>query len=228
MGGSETGWIGALWCRPYKGARSGMDISVGIVVVVCREGMMTFASGNPRRARIAPAFCSRSAPWLPSAFRAALTTEVRSDGRSGRAASTESWRVWVATGASNSEPHRAPILGTVTDAVKSLAFRSSGLGSDMPSFQTTLPGPLIQRLRRGVAATNAAAASVDVHEHQRHNGIYTFEKPHCRQVNRGRFAGANSNCGNEVDFGRCYTYHREVLAMGERGDIKGNKNFTGL
>jgi hypothetical protein len=208
MGGSETGWIGALWCRLYKGARSGMGISRGIiVVVVCRGGIMTFASGNPRRVRIAPGFCSRLAPWLPSAFKVALTTIFRLDGRSGRAASTESWGVWVGTGgASGSEPHRAPpsILGTATDAVDSLAFRSSGLGSDMPSFQMTLPGPLIQRLRRGVAATNAAVASVDVHEHQRHNGMYTFEKPHCRQVNSGRFAGANSNCGNEVDFGRCY------------------------
>jgi hypothetical protein len=216
MGGSETGWIGALWCTRYKGARSGTGIiSAGIVlVVVCRGGMITFASGNPRRARIAPGLCSRSASWLPSAFKVALTTELRSDGRSGRAASTESWRVSVATGASGSEPHRAPIFWTVTDdAVNSLASRSSGFGSDMPSFQTTLPGPLIQRLRRGVAATNAAVASVDVHEHQRHNGIYTFEKPHCRQVNSGRFAGANSNCGNEVDFGRCYADHREILMM---------------
>jgi hypothetical protein len=168
---------------------------VVVVLVGNRIGITTLASGNPRRVRIALGFCWRPGPGLSSAPTVALTTAFRLDW------SADSWRVFVATG--GLEPRKAPSFGAVTDANSSWGFRSSRLESYMSSFQTTLLGLLIHRLRRGVAATKAAAASGDVHEHQRHKGINIFEKPHCRQMNRGRWAGTNSSCGNEVDFGRC-------------------------
>ncbi len=57
---------------------------------------------------------------------------------------------------------------------------------------------------------NADVASGDVHVHQRHKGIYTFEKPQSSQVNSGRFTGTNSSSGNEVDFARCYVDKCEI------------------
>lgn len=148
---------------------------IDAVVVVYRDGITTLASGNPRRARIALGFCGILESRLPSALTVAVTTVFRSDWGPPH---VDSWRVLAAT--SSLEPRKVPRLReAAVEADDSWGFRTSRLKSDVSPFQTALPGPLIRRLRRGVAATNASAASGDVHEHQRHKGIYTFEKPHC-------------------------------------------------